>query len=114
MAAQNPSGCFPMCVAGIDRRKRFGSGRFRSPVFKGKFTISGVTKNSSGSALGNCVVLLFDASTNIELLTTISDASGNYSFPLGNNTNHYFIVAYLAGSPDVAGTTVNTLTVTVS
>jgi hypothetical protein len=39
----------------------------------------------------------------------ISDAGGKYSIPVNIGIQHY-AVAYLAGSPDVAGTTVNTLT----
>ena len=40
---------------------------------------------------------------------TVSDGGGNYSLSV-TPSNPQYCVAYLAGFPDVAGTTVNTLT----
>jgi hypothetical protein len=71
--------------------------------------IFGLTKDSTGAVLGNCAVHLFDTATDAEIEQTTSDASGNYSFRYAS-TKPFYVVAYLAGSPDVAGTTVNTLT----
>jgi hypothetical protein len=70
--------------------------------------ISGVTRDASGAALGNCVVHLFTSVDDIFRGAVISDASGNYSFSVGMVAK-YYCVAYLAGPPDVAGTTANTL-----
>jgi hypothetical protein len=71
--------------------------------------ISGVTKDSTGATLGNCVVDLIITSGDLFATTTTSDASGNFTiYP--TVTGPFYIVAYKAGSPDVAGTTVNTLT----
>ena len=70
--------------------------------------IAGVTKDSSGAALGGCTVNLFLTSTNQIVATVISDADGNYSFSVASS-NPYYAVSYKAGSPDVAGTTLNTL-----
>lgn len=79
------------------------------PVFAERnYLITGVTKDAAGAALGNCVVKLFNAATDALEQTTTSDASGNYSF-IANKTKTFYCVAYKAGSPDVAGTTVNTL-----
>jgi hypothetical protein len=39
-----------------------------------------------------------------------SDGSGNYAFPNVTPQDAYYVVAYLAGSPDVSGTTLNTIT----
>lgn len=79
------------------------------PIFEERnYTISGVTKDSAGSPLGNCTVLLFNSATNVLEQIAISDASGNYSFTV-DKTQRYFEVAYLPGAPDVAGTTVNSL-----
>ena len=73
------------------------------------YKISGVTKDSTGAALGNCVVHLI-GTTNDRLYDQItSDASGNYEFRSASPTQNFYVVAYKAGSPDVAGTTVNTL-----
>jgi hypothetical protein len=74
------------------------------------FRITGTTKDSTGAALGTCVVDLFDTATDVRLDTTTSDASGVFEFRgAGQPPNAYYLVAYKAGSPDVAGTTVNTL-----
>jgi hypothetical protein len=81
---------------------------FRSQPFSTKaFTITGVTKDSTGAALGNCVVDLMLTATDTKIATTTSDGSGNYSF--GATAGTYYIVAYKKGVPDVAGTTVDTL-----
>jgi hypothetical protein len=74
-----------------------------------QYVLAGVTKNSAGATLGGCTVRLFRTSDNLLMASTTSDGSGNYSFNVGDGTTAYYAVAYLAGSPDVAGTTVNTL-----
>ena len=72
------------------------------------YAISGITKDSAGVALGNCVIKLFRTSDDLESYSTVSDANGNYTLPV-NNLTQWYAVAYKSGSPDVAGTTVNTL-----
>lgn len=70
--------------------------------------ITGVSRDSTGTILGLCVVDLFVTATDQMVYSVTSDASGNFSF--GNpGTGPFYIVAYKTGSPDVAGTTVNTL-----
>lgn len=71
--------------------------------------ISGVTKDSVGNPLGTCVVHLFRTSDDLKLGSTVSDGSGVFSLPAPLNIACY-LTAYLAGSPDVEGTSVNTLT----
>lgn len=71
--------------------------------------IFGVTKDSTGAVLGSCTVTLFRTTDDLEIDKTISDASGNYEFRGAGGGTNYYVVAYKAGSPDVAGTTVNTL-----
>lgn len=73
-----------------------------------RYVITGVTKDSTGAALGLVTVDLFDTANDIIRATTISDANGNYLVDAQINTT-YYLVAYKAGAPDVAGTTVNTL-----
>lgn len=71
--------------------------------------ITGVTRDSAGVALGNCVVQLFRTLDDQIMFESVSDGSGNYTVhAIGSGP--FYIVAYKAGSPDVAGTTVNTLT----
>lgn len=90
----------PRIVRGLDEN---------TPVFAERnYTLTGVTKDSTGAALASCTVRLFNASNNALEQTTTSDASGNYSFVV-DKTQTYFEVAYKSGAPDVAGTTVRTL-----
>lgn len=78
---------------------------FKQPA---RYIITGVTKDSTGAALGLVTVDLFDTASDTIRATTTSDANGNYLVD-GQIDTTYYLVAYLAGSPDVAGTTVNTL-----
>jgi hypothetical protein len=71
-------------------------------------TIVGITKDSVGVAVGACTVNLYLTETNQWVNTTVSDGSGNYSF-IATPGRQYYVVSYKAGSPDIAGTTVNTL-----
>lgn len=95
------------------------------------YTISGQTLDGAGAPLAGCAVHLFYTdivsnrfvrsggfipdltdTSDIEVAETLSDANGNYSFYVDEPTaapSTYYIVAYLPGSPDRAGTTVNTL-----
>lgn len=87
---------------------------FTTPRFLGQFAIVGVTRNSTGSALGGCTVELFkNDATDTFLQVTTSDGSGNYQFVVSDNATTYWVRAYLPGSPDVFGTTLNTLTAVV-
>jgi hypothetical protein len=79
------------------------------------FTISGITKDSTGAVLASCTVHLFRTSDDVLIKQITSGADGSYSFGnLGGGglggLSSYYVVAYKAGSPDTAGTTVNTLT----
>ena len=71
-------------------------------------TLSGISRDSTGATLGNCRVLIFRTEDNSFILETTSDASGNWSVSLLKG-GPFFLVEYKAGSPDVAGTSVNTL-----
>jgi hypothetical protein len=79
------------------------------------YSITGITKDSSGNVLANCVVELHRTiiPTNTDVITivdrTTSDANGVFEFRSAATVSNYYLVAYKAGSPDVAGTTVNTL-----
>jgi hypothetical protein len=85
---------------------------FRSPKFSipGAFRLTGTTRDSSGAPLGNCKVSLFTKG-DVEIAETRSDGAGAFTFTTNQNSGTYYLVAYLAGSPDVAGTTANTLTI---
>lgn len=72
--------------------------------------VVGITIDQIGARLPFCTVNAFNAVTNVFVATTQSDASGNYSLQLPAGQT-YFLVAYKPGSPDVAGTSVNTIRV---
>lgn len=81
-----------------------------TPLPATRLLISGVTRNAGGGILGSCVVKLYQTSTDQLMETTTSDPStGAYSFSAVGLSEAYYVVAYKAGSPDVAGTTVNTV-----
>lgn len=83
---------------------------YRTPRSSRAFIISGITKDSTGAPIGGCTVKLYTATDDVLRYTAISDlATGAYSFSVPSNGWTFYAVAYLAGSPDVAGTTVNTL-----
>ena len=99
------------------RPVRPGSARGRGPfsartyfanASEAPVAITGVTRDGTGAALGNCVVDLFYTSNDTLRAQTTSDGSGNYRFAVGPGAKHY-MVAYKPGSPDLAGTTVNTI-----
>jgi hypothetical protein len=74
------------------------------------FRIAGLTLDSFGALLANCVVHLFYTATDILRAATTSDGNGFYEFrAIGGGVEFHYVVAYKAGSPDVAGTTINTL-----
>jgi len=73
------------------------------------FTLTGITRDSTGAVLGNCDVIIFKTGDDVKVAQTISDGSGNYSVVLPTNSRHY-VVSYKTGSPDVTGATLNTLT----
>lgn len=79
-----------------------------APVFDLPYTVRGVTKDSTGAALGSCTVHLLRTADDSEAGLVTSDASGVYRVDASPAIMHY-AVAYKAGAPDVAGTTVNTL-----
>jgi hypothetical protein len=72
--------------------------------------ISGITKDSAGAILGSCVVTLYQTVGDKMMEKVTSDATtGAYSFSAVGLSETYYVVAYKAGVPDVAGTTINSL-----
>jgi hypothetical protein len=69
----------------------------------------GVTRDQYGTPTGNCVVQLFRTSDDLFIMEITSDASGNFLLQSIYTPDTHYIVAYKAGSPDIFGTTVNTL-----
>ena len=72
--------------------------------------IMGQCQNSGGTPLGGAVVQGFRTSDDYYVGETVTNDQGNYELacPQSPNDQHY-LVAYYDASPDLAGTTVNTL-----
>lgn len=70
--------------------------------------IVGQTLDSGGNPVA-ATVQGFRTSDDLYVGETGSDDSGRYSLPTIYLTDAHYLVAYRTGSPDTAGTTVNTL-----
>lgn len=73
------------------------------------YAITGIARTASGAALAGATISLFRTSDHAYIGQTTSAGDGRYTFTVPDATTQYFAVAYKAGSPDVMGTTVNTL-----
>jgi hypothetical protein len=96
----------PNVAGSLPAVRNFADGT--APYFELASVITGVTRDSTGAALGSCPLVLFRTADNSIAALTTSDASGAYRIEASPALTHY-LVAYKAGAPDVAGTTVNTL-----
>lgn len=88
-------------------------GGWRGPLAQESCVISGTTIDSAGLPLGNCRVVVFEASKimfnadvqgNPVVVETVSDSLGAYSVVVRGGRS-YQLIAYKDGSPDVAGIT---------
>ena len=71
----------------------------------------GISRDSSGAALGGATIKSYLTETDVEQAACVSDAGGFFDLvsPVPQNGVNHYLVAYNAGSPDVAGTSINTL-----
>jgi hypothetical protein len=75
-----------------------------------KNAIRGVTKDNVGTPVANAIVQGFVTATDIFIGEVTSRDDGTYTLMTEQlKTTAHYLVAYKAGSPDIAGTTVNTL-----
>jgi hypothetical protein len=70
--------------------------------------VSGYTRTATGTALPGCTVKLFRTSDDVKVATTTSDGTGLYTFT-DPGAGPFYALAYLDGSPDVTGVTLNNL-----
>ena len=82
----------------------FNSANFNIANFRidyGDYSITGVTRDKFGQPLGTCTLYLFRVDTLAYVMTTTSDANGNYTFSFtAALANQYFIRGIKAGVPD--------------
>jgi hypothetical protein len=74
-----------------------------------RYGIAGVTRDVYGSALGGVLVKLFLLSTDVKVDQIVSDPLGNFLVSTPFYPDDHYLVEYKAGSPDVFGSSVNTL-----
>lgn len=75
----------------------------------GRFGFSGITRDAYGSPLGGMTVKLYRTSTDEMVSSVVSDVNGNFTVLTPYYPDAHFINIYKTGSPDVFGTTANTL-----
>ena len=92
----------------VINRGQVGTVVYRSTGVYINRTVTGVTRDSSGVAVGNCSLDLYMTGADTLSQNGVSDASGNFTF-FNPGSGPFYIVAYKVGAPDIAGTTVNTL-----
>jgi len=93
----------------LDRRAGDMSRPFKSrPFATTNPLITGITRDGAGSPLGFCQVQLFRTVDDSFRFEVQSDANGSYTVR-PDCGGPFYIVAYRADAPDLAGTTVNTL-----
>lgn len=74
-----------------------------------RFLITGRTLDSNGDPIGPCIVQGFLTETDEYIGAVSSNSLGEYILPTIYAGEHY-LVAYKTGAPDIAGTTINTIT----
>ena len=75
-----------------------------------RYGVSGITRDIYGSPLGGVTVKIFKTSNDSLVSTIVSDANtGAYIVTTPYYPDTHYIVTYKAGSPDVFGTSPNTL-----
>lgn len=82
---------------------------YRSTGSQANPSLSGVTRDSAGAVLVSCEVDAFVTGTDAKVATVTSDAVTGAFQLFVPVSGPFYLVAYKAGAPDVAGTTVNTL-----
>lgn len=74
-----------------------------------RFGVVGVTRDANGAPLGGVTVKLFHASDDTLVGSVVSDPFGNYTVTTPFYPDPHYLVFYKAGTPDVFGTSPNTL-----
>lgn len=98
---------------GLGKFGQIGTRLYRNNAPSIRSSLVGVSKDGAGAVLGGCTVRIFRTADDVKVAETLSDASGNWSVPM-MPIGPYYYVEYLAGSPNKAGTSINTNTPTVT
>lgn len=101
-------GISPNLSADAGTSSRWGVNQIEGAGSQAQKKFKGNTLDKNGARLGNCTVRGFRTSDNLFTCIVVSDPGGYYELCVAY-TDAHFIVAYKSGSPDRAGTTINTL-----
>lgn len=71
--------------------------------------LAGTTRDSNGDPLASVTVDAFLTATDVKVGSTVSDSGGYFAVPSPFSGQAHYLVAYKPGSPDVSGTSVDTL-----
>lgn len=85
----------------------------RLMVVPATWTITGISRDSTGAALGGVTCTLFwvrENGTFMDMGSKVSDSEGRYAFTVLAPPDMFRVTFDLAGSPDRAGITLKTLT----
>jgi hypothetical protein len=87
---------------------------YEQPVIRAgvnsRYGVEGVTRDVYGTPIGGCTVKLYRTLTDELVSATISEAStGAFLASTPYYPETHYLVSYKAGSPDLSGTSVNTL-----
>jgi len=88
---------------------RWGPYEQSGPAGASRYGFVGVTRNSDGTPVGNCVVKLFRTSDDLLIDKTVSDPRGNYLLNTPFYPDQHYIVAHKTDAPPINGASVNTL-----
>jgi hypothetical protein len=90
----------------------YSAGGFEPPEYTSgtriRYVITGKSRDGNGSPMGTCIVKLFRTADDSLQDSTTSDGSGNFRVTTPWYEVHYLNM-YKAGSPDIYGTTPNTI-----
>jgi hypothetical protein len=82
----------------------------------GRYAFVGVTRDGYGTAVGGVTVKLFKTVgggnpdlKDVKIDETVSDVNGNFQVTTPYYPDTHYLVTYKSGTPDIQGTTVNTL-----
>lgn len=72
--------------------------------------LSGVTRSANGTPLAGVTVKLFLSANDTLVSTIVSGSDGAFSFAVAT-AGPFYLLGYKAGSPDLSGTTINSISV---
>lgn len=75
----------------------------------GRLAFVGITRDQYGSPVGGVTVKCYLTSTDQVTASVVSDGNGNYTITTPYYPDGHYLVCYKTASPDIFGTTVNTL-----